>query len=140
MTDDLESRRIQNLKAIPLFEGCSEASLARILGIATEFEAGSGHVLVQPNEAGSGLFILEEGTVAVDLHGKRVELGPGEFFGELALLDERATHVARVSATSPVRCLALRREDFDELLASEPLMATAMLRALAHRLAVSIRG
>jgi CRP-like cAMP-binding protein len=138
MTDDLESRRIQNLKAIPLFEGCSEATLARILAIATEFEAGSGHVLVQPNEVGSGLFILEEGTVTVDHHGKRIELGPGEFFGELALLDERATHVARVSAASPVRCLAIRREDFDALLASEPSMATVMLRALAHRLATSI--
>jgi CPA1 family monovalent cation:H+ antiporter len=140
MTDDLGSHRMETLRAIPLFEGCTDASLERLLAIANEFEAGSGHVLAQPNEPGAGLFILEEGTVAVDLHGSRIELGPGEFFGELALLDERATHVARVSTTSPIKCLAIRREDFDELLASEPHMAVVMLRTLARRLAATIRG
>jgi CRP-like cAMP-binding protein len=136
-TDD---RRLETLRSIPLFEGCSEESLQRILKLANEFEAGSGHVLIQPNEAGAGLFIVEEGTVAVDLHGKRIELGPGEFFGELALLDEGAVHAARVSVLTPIKCLAIRRDDFDDLLTSEPHMATVIMRTLARRLASTLRS
>lgn len=70
----------------------------------------------------------------MELPDKRVELGPGEFFGELAILDDGALRSARVSASTPVRCLALRREDFENLLESEPKMALTLLRTLARRL------
>jgi voltage-gated potassium channel len=73
--------------------------------------------------------------VEVELPGKKIELGPGEFFGELALLDEKATHMARVSASSSLRCLALGRDDFLELLETQPRLAIAMLKVVARRLA-----
>lgn len=126
--------RVERLRSVPLFAGLSDASLERILERATEFEAAPGHVLVQPHQPGAGLFVIEEGTATVELKGKKLELGEGEFFGELALLDEDAVHSGRVCAATPMRCLAIGRDDFSELLETEPTIARSMLRVLARRL------
>jgi CRP-like cAMP-binding protein len=134
--DPTEAERLESLRAIPLFDHLSTESLRAVLECVNEFEAPEGQVLVQPYEAGAGLFVVEEGTVVVELRDRRVELGEGQFFGELALLTD-AGHMARVRAKTPVRCLALRRDDFDRLLQSEPMMAMAMLKALARRMAES---
>lgn len=132
---EAERDRLENLRSIPLFEQLSNDSLSEILRCATEFEADPGHVLVQPNQAGSGLFVIEQGSVTVELPGRRIELGPGDFFGELALLRQDEKHTARVSASSSVRCMAIRRDDFDNLLEKEPVIAITMLKTLAKRLA-----
>ncbi len=121
-----------------MFEGLSDEALQRILDKANEFDAVAGHVLVAPNQPGTGLFVIEEGKVTVDIRGREIELGPGEFFGELSLLDEGALHHARVCAATDVRCLALRRDDFTELLETEPQIARSMLRVLARRLGSEI--
>lgn len=131
----IEDTRLERLRTIPLFEHLNEDALRDVLAHATEFEAGAEHVLVQPNQPGAGLFILEEGTVTVELRGETKELKPGDFFGELALLRENETHTARVCAATPVKCLAIRRDDFDQLLEKEPSIAVAMLKTLAKRLA-----
>jgi voltage-gated potassium channel len=135
MVDPTSAERIENLRKVPLFADLSDDALDQVVRFATEFECAAGHVLVQPNQPGAGLFVIEEGTVTVDLPGRKVELGPGEFFGELALLHEHATHTARVHAASPLRCLAIRRDDFDELLETQPRIAVAMLKIVAQRLA-----
>lgn len=126
---------LESLRSVPIFESLSDDALDRILTKANEFEAQPGHVLVAPNQPGSGLFVIEEGKVTVQLRGREVELGPGEFFGELALLDEGAVHSGRVCAETPVKCLAIRRDDFAELMDSEPQIVRAMLKVLARRLA-----
>ena len=126
-----------HLKSVPLFAEFGDDSLARVAECAMEFEAKRGHVLAQPGQPGAGLFILVDGKVRVELHDRRIELGPGEFFGDLALLDDRAVHTGRVVAASDVRGLAVRRDDFDELLSSEPALAISMLKVLARRLAAT---
>ena len=135
--DQQTEERLQRLRSIPLFADLTDDSLRRVLECATEFDAAKGHVLLQTNQPGAGLFVVEEGAVTVELPNRTIELAPGEFFGELALLDERAIHTARVVASTPVRCLAIGRDDFDQLLASEPMMAISMLRTLARRMAGS---
>jgi voltage-gated potassium channel len=135
VTDD----RIAKLRSVPLFSGLSDEALSQILDHSVDFEAAPGHVLVQPNQPGAGLFVIEEGSVTVELKGREIELGEGEFFGELALLDEHAVHAGRVCAATPLRCLAISRHRFDELLEKEPSIAKAMLRVLARRLADSNR-
>lgn len=126
---------ISKLKSIPLFAGLGDASLAHVAKLADEIEIPAGQVLVQPNQAGSGLFILEEGTVSVELAGgKKLELGSGECFGEMALLDDRP-HTGRVRAKTDVRCLAIGRAEFQELLETEPKIGISLLRVLARRLA-----
>jgi CRP-like cAMP-binding protein len=122
------------LRAIPLFAHLDEGTLAQIAACANEFEAPAGHVLIEIGRPGAGLFIVEEGTLTVELPGGRaVERGPGEFVGELALLTD-APHTARVRASTDVRCLAISRPDFATLLEEHPRMAVDMLPVLARRL------
>jgi len=123
------------LRSCPLFGGVSDAAIERILSCSAERVALQGEVLALPNDPGSGMFVIEEGTVAVELRSGTIELGPGDFFGELALLVEDGARVARVRATSPVRCISIPREDFLALVETEPRFALALLRELARRLA-----
>lgn len=129
------SEQLESLRSIPLFSGLSDEGLGKILDRGTEFECASGHVLISPGEPGAGLFLIEDGTVAVELPDRELTLGRGDFLGELALLDERGVHTGRVRATSAVRALAISRDDLSGLLDEEPALAKAMLRALARRLA-----
>lgn len=129
------TERIDGLRAVPLFADLPERSLRRVLKLATEFEAPAGHVLVEAKHEGSGLFVIEEGTVVVEAGPARFEKGPGDFVGELALLTPQALRTARVRAKTPVRCLAISRWDFLELVEAEPKIALHMLEALAARLA-----
>jgi CRP-like cAMP-binding protein len=139
MAADSVTERVEKLRSVPLFSGLTDPSLEQILNRASEFEASPGHVLVQPNQPGAGLFVIEEGTVTVELRDRKVELGEGEFFGELALLDESITHTGRVIATTQLKALAISRDDFAELLEREPTIARLMLRVLAKRVAQATR-
>jgi len=118
---------------VALLSGIGDEGLRRILECATEFEAPAGQVLTEVKMPGSGLFVIEEGMVVVEIPGQRLELGPGESFGELSLLTDHP-RAARVRAKTAIRCLAIARHDFDRLLGAEPQLAIAMLRELATRL------
>jgi CRP-like cAMP-binding protein len=131
----LSTVAIETLRAIPIFSQVPEDALGRVAALCTEFDAQAGHVLVQPGTSGSGMFVLEEGRVEVEAPGRAIELGPGEFFGELAILADGLSRTARVRATTPVRCLAINRSDFAALLEEQPGIAVAMLPVLARRLA-----
>jgi voltage-gated potassium channel len=97
--------------------------------------------MIRPYDPGLGMFVVEEGRVVVELsHGREVELGPGEFFGELALLIPEGVRAARVRAETDVRCLAIGRDDFAGLLDTEPSIAVAMLPVLARRLSEELRA
>ena len=124
---------IEKLRQISLFEHLHDHTLARIAELSNEFEAPAGWVLIEIGQPGSGMFVLEEGTVEVQTaNGTHWEYGPGEFFGELALLTDHPRN-ARVRAKTAVRCLAISRRDFQELLREEPEIAVAMLPKLAQR-------
>ena len=133
------SAKIDSLRSLPLFEGLSDASLRKIAQLATEIETPPGQMLLQPNVPGTGMFIIEEGIVTIELPRRRLELGPGECIGELSLLID-TDHTARVRAQTNVRCLAINRDDFKRLLREEPKMALALIEVLARRLAESSRS
>ncbi len=126
--------RLARLRQVPIFAGLDDGVLARILGVSVELECPAGQVLARANDPGAGMFVLEEGTVVVEAPGRTIELGPGEFFGELSLLVPESTRVARVRAKTQVRCIAVNRLDFEELLEDEPRVALAMLPVVARRL------
>ena len=128
------ANRTARLRAIPLFAGLDDAALERIAEIATEVEARRGQVLTRANDPGAGMFVVEDGTVAVELRSRTVEFGPGEFFGELSLLVPDARRIARVRATTDARLLAVSRTDFAAVLESAPRLALGMLPVLAQRL------
>ena len=132
----MDRGNIPKLRAIPIFAGLDDDALERIAGVVTEFEASAGHVLVQPGQEGAGMFVLEEGSVTVEPPtGATVELGPGEFFGELAILAPGVPRTARVRASTAVSCIAVSRADLATVLAEQPQIAVSMLSVLARRLA-----
>ena len=129
-----EADRFEQLRTVPLFAGLSDERLHRVADAATPFEVEHGYVLAERGQPGSGMFVILDGNVEVDVPDHEpIVIGPGEFFGELSLLTD-APRVARVRATTPVRGLAIGRTVFTELLHDEPGIAVAMLPVLARRL------
>jgi CRP-like cAMP-binding protein len=128
------------LAAVPLLRGASAETLEHLAAIATAVDTTPGQVLTQPGAPGSGLFIVDEGIVEVERPGQpSVEMGPGECFGELALLTDDGVRTARVRAKTAGRCWAIPRADFVDLLHREPPVAVALLAVLAQRLTDTLR-
>jgi CRP-like cAMP-binding protein len=128
-------RRVAALRRSSIFAELDEAFLARLAGTMNEVELPAGHVLIEARTPGAGLYVIEEGTVAVQpLSGDARELGPGEVVGEIALLTPDGTRTARVQAKTEVRCLTLDRSSFRRALEKEPPLAAALLEIVAERL------
>jgi CRP-like cAMP-binding protein len=131
---ETSDRRVELLGACRLFGGVDRAVLERIASRATEIDVPAGHVIARQNEIGTGFFVIMEGQVRVVRDGRRVaELGPGDFFGELSVLDGQPRN-AQVSAVGPVRCLAVASWDLEALLLEDAQLALAIIRGLAARL------
>ena len=123
------------VRKVPMFAELDDDETTWVADLATEFEVPAGFVLIERAQPGSGMFIITDGTVTVELPQGPVELGPGEFVGELPLLADGITRVARVRATTPAKGLAISRVALSELLKREPRVAVRMLPVLARRLA-----
>jgi CRP-like cAMP-binding protein len=133
---ELDVSVTETLGSLPMFNGLDDVGLWHVSELTTPVDLPSGHVLVQPGQEGAGLFVIVEGTVRVELPGgTTVECGPGEFIGELSLLVEGLVHTGRVRTATPVRCLAISRDDFSKVLDTYPQIAVSMLKVLARRLA-----
>ena len=128
----------EELRAFPLFAGVSDAGLERIAAHAGEMTCEAGQVLALQGDPGSGMFVILDGTVSVEWRGGSVELGPGDFFGELTLLAPGGTRTARARASSHVTCLGIPRADAVALIESEPTVALAMLKEIARRFASAL--
>ncbi|MGH2740108.1 MAG: cyclic nucleotide-binding domain-containing protein [Actinomycetota bacterium] len=135
MADTVSPIPIERLRAIRLFHELDDSALEAIAATASEFEVTAGHVLVQPNMEAAGMFLIEDGTVSVEAPALHTQRGAGECVGELALLAPGLHRTARVQAKTPVRGIAIAREQFEELLTSQPPIALGLLRVLAARLA-----
>jgi CRP-like cAMP-binding protein len=123
------------LADLPLFAGLDDAGHARVRAVAVEIDVPAGQTLVRPGDPGAGLFVLQSGTAVVETGGgHEIEVGPGEFVGELALLVPESTRSARVRAKTDIHCVAIGGEDFRHLLEDEPRIAVAMLPVVAERL------
>jgi voltage-gated potassium channel len=127
--------RVEALRRVPLFVGLADGDLAAIADAANEVEVPPGQLLVQPGQAGTGMFFITDGTAVVETRREHVELGPGQFFGELALMKPDAIRTARVRAKTPLRCLALDRASFRGLVATHPDVAASLLEVALGRLA-----
>jgi CRP-like cAMP-binding protein len=130
MADDT----ISTLRTIPLFEQLDERALEHLAAITAVIDVPKGSVLIERGQPGSGMFVILEGEAEVELPHRRIDLGSGQFVGELSLLSDHPARVARVRALSDVRCLAIGRLAFAELLKDHPTVALPMLSTLARRL------
>ncbi len=123
-----------DLKAIWLFSNCTGAELRKIRASLETTTVPAGKVLVEQGSLGREFFIIVDGTATVTRNGKQVAtLGPGDHFGEMALLDRRPRS-ATVTSTSSLDLLVMSQRQFSGLLEAVPTIARKMLSALATRL------
>lgn len=123
-----------HLAKVPLFAACSKKDLQQVAKRAEDVKVEQGKVLVSEGSAGAEFFVILEGSAAVSRHGQQVaELGPGDFFGDLALLD-RAPRNATITATSPMELIVLGQREFAALIDEVPGFAHKLLAGLARRL------
>lgn len=127
-------RRAELLAGCPLFKGIDQAGLAGLAEVSTPVDFPAGHVIARQGEIGTGFFVVISGLVRVVRDGEIVaRLGPGEFFGELSVLD-RMPRNASVIADAPTSCLALASWDFENVLLAQPALTLTILRGVATRL------
>jgi CRP/FNR family cyclic AMP-dependent transcriptional regulator len=127
-------RRAELLAACPLFRGIDAEGMAHLAAVATPVDFPAGHVIARQGDIGTGFFVVISGLVRVVRDGEVVaRLGPGEFFGELSVLD-RLPRNATVSAEAATSCLALASWDFEKILLEQPALTLAILRGVATRL------
>lgn len=121
------------LAAVPLFRGCSKTELKQIDQASTLADFPAGSVICKQGQPGHELLVMVEGTARVDVDGKEVsKLGPGEFIGELSLLDG-GPRSATVTAADNVRALVLAPREFSQLLRDVPTIGIKLLATLAAR-------
>lgn len=127
-------RRAALLAATPLFADLDAAGMDTIAQRAIEVSFEDGNVIARQGDIGTGFFVIATGAVRVVRDGHQIaHLGPGEFFGELSVLDGRP-RTAQVIADGSTTCLALATWDFEAVVAEQPAVALAILRVLAKRL------
>src|ERR1700681_4887590 len=113
-------RKRHPLGAVRLFQDCTGAELDTIVSVTTPLDFGAGKVLCREGERGDEFFVIVDGEVAVTSAAGRVAtMGPGDFFGEMALLDG-GPRIATVTTTTPARMLVLTRQEFNALLERVP--------------------
>ncbi len=126
--------KLEALKTVPLFAGLSKRDLAAVGRIADELDIPGGKELIHEGEPGRQFFILLEGEAIVRRNGRKINaLGPGDFFGEIALVSNRPT-TASVVTDAPSRVAIVTRGNFSHLLRESPTLQLRVLTALAERL------
>jgi len=127
--------KIDLLKHVPLFSGCTKKELEALALIADEIDLREGSVLTREGQPGREFFVLVEGEVDVTQGGGNVaRLKAGDWFGEIALLT-RASRTATVTAASPVRVLVVTDRAFRQVMEATPSIAVKMLERVGERLA-----
>jgi CRP-like cAMP-binding protein len=130
----VDKQMVEQLKAVPLFSGCSTRDLASLSQFLRVVDFPAGREIVKQGNTGAGLHVLLEGETKVVVGNRtRQRLRPGDFFGEISLLD-RGPRMATVVAETPVRTLSLSSWNFRAALKEHPSVAIKMLEELARRI------
>ena len=125
--------KLELIRGTPLFTHCSRKDLQRIAEVADEIDLQAGKVLIEEGQRGREFFVLVSGEVEVRRKGRKVAtLGPGSFFGEMALLS-KTPRTATVTAVTPIDVLVISDRAFLGLLDRMPELWRKVARALAER-------
>jgi CRP/FNR family transcriptional regulator, cyclic AMP receptor protein len=129
-----KNAKIELLKRVPLFAGCSKGELRELALVADELDLKEGRTLVREGRPGREFFVLVEGTVRVSREGRKLaELGPGDWFGEIALLTN-TPRTATVTSTSALRVLVITDRSFRNVVERMPTIALKVLSTISERL------
>jgi len=125
--------RTKHLARVPLFSGCTDEELARIAHISEIVESPAGTILTEIGAPGNSFFFIIDGRVSVQTPiGSGDPLRPGDFFGEMSLLDGEPRS-ATITATTDVRLLIVERSQFWRLLEEAPDLVRRILVVLSRR-------
>jgi CRP/FNR family cyclic AMP-dependent transcriptional regulator len=130
--------KVAAMANVPLFSRCSKGELRQIAKLADEIDLRPGKVLTREGTRGREFFVLLEGKADVRRNTRLLpSLGPGDFFGEIALVTD-APRTATVTAVTPVHALVITDRAFRELMRRSPTIQGKVLEAVASRLGASL--
>jgi CRP/FNR family cyclic AMP-dependent transcriptional regulator len=122
------------LQRVPLFSDLEQKELQQVAKSFKERTFGAGDTIASEGAGGIGFFVIADGTAKVSVGGEeRASLGPGDYFGEIALIDDGA-RTATVTADSELRCYGLTSWEFRPLVETDARIAWKLLQAMAKRL------
>ncbi len=124
----------ETIAKVPLFAGLEKRDLDRIADSFKERNYDAGDAIATEGQGAAGFFVIGEGTAKVTVQGKdRATLGPGDYFGEIALIDEGA-RTATVTAETAMTTYAMTFWEFRPIVETDARIAWKLVQALAHRL------
>lgn len=127
--------KVDALARAPLFGELSRNELGELAKASEDLEVEEGKALTREGDLGREFFVIVEGDVSVTKDGAEIRrLGPGDFFGEIALVYESPRRTATVTAVSPLRFFVLTRQSFRSLLEKQPEIEEKVMAALEERL------
>jgi CRP/FNR family cyclic AMP-dependent transcriptional regulator len=130
----MADRKIELLRRVPLFAGLRDNDLNEVGRLTDEVDVPANTALTREGRIGHEFFVILSGRVRVEHDGRTINsLGPGDFLGEIALVDGRPRS-ATVTTEEPTRLLVLAHREFTSLLDSYPSIRAPVMRALAERL------
>lgn len=127
-------KQIEHLENVPIFDACTRQQLLEVARISEVIEVPTGKTLARAGEPGNEFYLILEGTARVKVSArKQRRLGPGDFFGEMSLLDG-GPRSATVVAETPMRLLMIHRRVFWNLLTEVPHLNYKILVTLCQRI------
>jgi CRP-like cAMP-binding protein len=128
-----QDEKMERLQTVPILEECTGRQLREVARITEVIEVPAGTVLTRVGDAGDEFFMIVDGAARVDVPGGATRrLAPGEFFGEMSLLDG-GPRSAMVVAETAIRLLVIKRRHFATLLKEAPALTLKILATLARR-------
>jgi CRP/FNR family cyclic AMP-dependent transcriptional regulator len=125
---------VESLKGVPLFAGVRDRELKRLAKVMRESSFAEGEAITTEGQSGIGFFVIGDGNATVSLRGEIVRtLGPGDHFGEIALIDE-GPRSATVTATTDLSCRGMAAWEFRSFVQEHHEVAWPLLQTLAARL------
>ena len=122
---------VELLQRVPLFSDLDRKELERIAASMKERTFGAGETVTAEGSSGVGFFVIASGSAKVTVGGEdRRRLGPGDYFGEVALLNESA-RTATITAESDLKCYGLTSWEFRPLVETQPSIAWKLLQAMS---------
>jgi CRP/FNR family transcriptional regulator, cyclic AMP receptor protein len=128
------NEKVDLIARVPLFSQCSKRELEQIASVADEIDLNDGKELMREGKVGREFFVILEGTAEVTRDSETINtLGPGDFFGEIALISH-GPRTATVTTTSPIRALVVTERSFHQLVDKSPEIQMKVLAAAVERL------
>jgi CRP-like cAMP-binding protein len=126
---------VEHLQRVPLLSGLGKKDLERLAEALRERTFPAGHAVTEEGKSGVGFFVIESGEATVTRNGQEIrKLGPGDYFGEIALITPEGTRSATIVADTELKCHGLTPWDFKAIVEAQPTLAWSMLETLATRL------